>query len=194
MASISSIGTSESDAALLIENKQSSGPERYTLFMPEFVKNAWAGCSIEFTPSDNLPIRLSHEKSVSQLGLTMFVAMQVPRRILKSGKHQNIWSSARYIQKSEELKKIFSSVPSNDQSKALEYLLGQTIRVGGGIEWIQGAEYPKCIECNRKMEFIAQVSGTWFPATVKFNVRESEIYIFGCEKHHDKIQKVVQFY
>jgi hypothetical protein len=166
----------------------------YTLCIPDFLESPWAGKSIEFCLNGELEVRISEGNGKSQMGSIKLRDLPVPRVKLKNGKEQNIWSINRYLSLSSHLDSLLDPLAPADRAKALEYIMGPAIRVLGGIEWAQGAEYPHCSECAGKMKFIMQVSGTWFPKRVNFNIHESEIYIFGCEKNPEHLQKVVQFY
>lgn len=191
---ISSIGDVQPTAALLIKQSTESDANVYSLFIPPFLENAWAGKSIRFEIEGNLEIRLVEGMGESWLGKTKFRELPAPRVKLKNGKEQNIWSCQRYLSRSSNLNALLKPVAESDRAEALEYILGPSVRVCGGIEWVQGAEYPKCKECRGKMKFVLQVAGAWFPKKLDFDVHESEIYIFSCEKHPTQVEKVVQFY
>ena len=193
LKSIEEIGTEDSTAILLVPTSKLSTCKEYILTIPENFSSQWSGKSIEFNPIGNLEVDLTTNQNRQVLGLTEFKELSIPRIKLKNGKLQNVWSAQRYINFSEKLQTLLSAIPKEDQSLGLEYILGSTVRVRGGIEWVQSAEHPKCSICNGKMEFLLQVTGTWFPKTVDFDIHESTIYVFGCTKHEDNIQKVIQF-
>lgn len=154
----------------------------------------WAGKSIHFDVKGELKVRVIDGREPAQLGKNTFRALPAPRVKLKNGKEQNIWSVKKYLSCSSKLAALLNNVEVADQVEVLENIIGPNIRVFGGLEWAQSAQYPRCTECNANMKFIVQVAGTWFEKTLDFDVHESEIYIFGCEKHPTQLEKVVQFY
>lgn len=194
ISAIENIGECEPTAAILIKDKENQYSNQYSISIPSFISSPWSGRKIEFELSNQLPISIKDDSSINAIGNCIYRAIPAPRIKLKSGKEQNTWSVKRYLNRSPELKTIMSPIESADQEEALKYILGPTIRVLGGIQWAQSAEYPKCEECNGKMTFLLQVPGFLFPNKVEFDIHESEIYVFSCIKHQNNVQKVIQFY
>ncbi|PHR60161.1 MAG: hypothetical protein COA43_07630 [Robiginitomaculum sp.] len=193
ITAIESIGETTSTASLLIPIAQKSRELKYMITLPDHLEAPWSGKTIQFTPSGNLNVSMVDQQGL-QIGNTVFQEIRIPRITLRSGRQQNMWSTARYIKNSDTLRNLLSPINPQKQSDALGHIFGASIEVGGGLHWIQNAEYPKCDQCRGKMKFLIQTEGILFPKSVDFNIHESTIYIFGCAKKHDPyIQKVIQF-
>lgn len=201
ITAIESIGTEPSTAILLVPDLDKANEEDYNIYIPENLNNPAAGKSISFEynfeNNDDFRAIFSGSRKKQQIENIKFREIKVPRIQLKSGKSQNVWSYERYLKKSNELKNILSIFSNNDQVSALESIIHEfkCIKINGGYVWAQYAEFPKCSICNRNCVFVAQVPGYLFnKKKYKFDIQESEIYLFVCRTHTDQLETVIQFY
>jgi hypothetical protein len=190
---IENIGTQTSNALMLVKQPDLCTDERYGLTISEKIDSIWSGKSVIFKIVEDIEPLIVDGSGVNQLGKHKFRPVLVPRIKLKNDKEQNIWAENKYIQSSAKIRHLMSEIPENYQAEMLAKVIGSTVLIGGGLSWIQNPEFPNCSICNKRMTFILQLSGYWFPKNVEFDVGCAEIYLFGCKDHPDVIQKVIQF-
>ncbi|MCV3765578.1 hypothetical protein [Rhizobium sp. TRM95796] len=89
-----------------------------------------------------------------------------------------------------------SLVPLNDEAAKLEKFqwagggVGDRNRLGGKPDFLQGEEYPACMECGRKMRFYAQLDSL----NDEFIIADcGMIYVFMCFECVET-QSIIQSY
>ena len=177
ISSIESIGQEKSISALLYTTDKAKNFNNI-LTVPNSINSPWSGLSIEIKITNKVETKIVKNRIENQVAGKSFLAINIPRIQLRNGKRQNVWASSRFLQKSESLNELFKSISKDKQAEALDYLLNDQIRVSGGLEWLQSAEYPYCSQCKKRMNIIFQMPGTLFPKSASFDIHESEIYIW----------------
>jgi len=190
IGAIEEIGEERSNALLLfLEDRNPT--DKLTINISSSILSPWSGRSIEINTKDEVAVRL-HASAFEDYERRS--ELLVPKIKLKNGKSQYMWSPDRYLSKSRKLRSYFSELNQPDQSEALYRIIEKAIKINGGLSWVQNAEFPNCSICKKRMKFILQLSGLHFSKNKKYDIHESEIYVFGCTKHTDEIKPVIQFY
>lgn len=187
------IGTQTSNALMLVRQLDLCADEKYELTIPEEIDCFGAGKGVTFKITDDIEPFFTVASGINQLGKHVFRPVLVPRVKLKNNKEQNIWAENKYLEASSKIRHLMGEIPENYKAEILGKIIGSTISIGGGLSWIQSPEFPNCSVCSKRMTFILQLAGYWFPKKVKFDISCAEIYLFGCKDHPDIIQKVIQF-
>ena len=141
---IEEIGEEQSNALLLfLEDRDPT--EKLTINIPGNISTPWSGKSIEISTKDKVTVSLL---SSTPGEFERASELLTPRIKLKNGKSQYIWSPDRYLSKSKKLRSFFSELNESEQLEALYRIIGSSIRINGGLSWVQAAEFPNCSVCN----------------------------------------------
>lgn len=131
----------------------------------------------------------------------VFRLLPVPRQTTKSGKSRNQFSPRGYVVSNPDLKEALTAVCPRYPVELLCYLLSAGLnsfefdpidqaRVGGSPAWVQGAEFPNCGQCKKRMSLLLQLPGSLVPGKANSG---ASFYFFACARHPDETETVVQY-
>jgi hypothetical protein len=175
--------------------------------IPNDIDSIWGGRSYQIIFNEqpkNPEIEVQEipfQSNFSFLGKKKYLPILVPRIKMKNGKMQNTWSSKNLLSRNPKLKSYINSLIKEQQVDLLTSIICDRpilnnhyepifqVRIGSGISWIQGPQYPKCNTCKKKMNFIFNLPGD---ISGKKGYGEFVYYIFSCSKHPDNLEFELQ--
>ena len=142
---------------------------------------------------DNADRAFIHDEEYALVG--------VPRKVLKNGKAQNRFQYEYYLERSAYLNSLIEAAfPKVSPKVVLEFLFetyGKNADflgfdgcfIGNYPRWIQEPEFPKCTQCNRRMQHLLEIGSN----KASWNRRVGQSYIFSCPSHPDQLTTVTQW-
>lgn len=201
-AQIETLGTEPASCAVLARaNRPAASDRDWGVPVPSFIES-WAGRTISADAGSNVAFRFGPSATAEPVMRgQVYRVVAVPRHLTKSGKVRNQFSPRKYVTSSPQLLHALTAVCPRYPADLLAYLLAagaetfefdpiDQARIGGSPSWVQGAEFPECDECRKRMSLILQLPGALLPGKP---LAEGTFFFFGCVKHPDKTKTVAQF-
>jgi len=198
---IERIGSQQPTCAVLARlNCVTDGNSTWHLPIPAYVQG-WGGKAVEADVGIEVKFKLSNSLMPQPvLKGRCYRLVAVPRKLGKSGKIRNQFSPSAYLAQDPNLLESLSLVCAKYPAGLLGYLLAvgaetfefdsiNQARVGGSPAWVQGAEFPVCSVCRKRMSMIVQLPGVLLPGKPSEN---STFYFFGCALHQDMVATIEQ--
>lgn len=177
------------------------------LSIPEDIDSIWKKRSYQITfneqreNSEIVIAEIPFQSSTSYLGQQEYMPVLVPRIKMKNGKMQNTWSCKNLLSRNSQLKNHIETLIKDQQVDLLASIIDNRpilnnhyepifqIRIGSGLRWIQGPQFPKCSICKKKMSFLFNLPGD---ISGKKGYGEFVYYIFSCQEHPNNLEYELQ--
>jgi hypothetical protein len=200
-AQIGLLGTEAPSCAVLARtNRRTHSEGDWIVPIPSYV-GEWTSRSISADSGPPVEFRFSAAAAEPVLRGHVYRVVPVPRNLTKSGKVRSQFSPSKYVAGNPQLSKALAEVCPAYPSELLAYLLAAgaetfefdpvfQARIGGSPAWVQGADFPVCGECRKRMSLILQLPGALLPGKP---MREGTFFFFACATHQDRTETVAQF-
>lgn len=203
---ISSYTQIPQEAAVLAEFSNTKEKD-YIISIPKSINSLWKGRSYRIVFNQHprtLDIEIEEVDYIgdhSRLNGKIFHPYLVPLTLTKTGKKRNMWSMKMMLSRNKALKKFLESLIDEKQDSLLASVLlnrpviqasaepAFQLRIGAGLNWIQGHEVIKCDKCKKSMKFLFNLPGF---NTGRDGIGDFVYYVFSCKNHPNEIKYTLQ--